>query len=477
MKKILSLCVAILMFVAILAMPQEASASPALEKSVKSHLGTTNSSVTLRSAKTGKILYAHNGTVARQTASNMKLLTGAAALDILGEEYRFHTNLYIDGKIVGEQLNGNVYLKGSGDPTLQYDNLQTIARELRKQGIKKVNGHLYLDDTLFTGSTLPPGATKSEQTYYYAARTSALNMSPNDDFDAGTVIVQVSGGAVGKVANVKVLPHTSGQKIINNTRTGSKGSRTSISVLRKYNTNQIIVSGTIAQGATTKKWVTVQDPTIATGHAFKGALKSAGVTFANTSKLTRKAVPQNAKAVYTHSSRTLEAMFNTYMKLSNNGMADIFIRSLAANQRGSGSLATGLSEMRKSLDTIGVSTTGATLLDGSGLSSKNRVQSNAISKLLFEIQDEPTFDTFYKSLPVGGNSNRLIGGTLKNRFKGDYAGKVHAKTGYIDGVYSLSGYVETNSGNTLIFSILTEYRSSSAISGIDRVVKTIIDNY
>ena len=474
MKRVISIIVPILLLCTMLFMPQEAFASTILDKSVNSAIGKTNASVTLRSAKTGNIIYEHNGSIARQTASNMKLLTGVAALQELGENYRFDTTIYIDGKIKNNILRGDVYLKGSGDPTLQYKNLQTIAKALRKHGIKKVDGHLYLDDTLFTDSTLPPGATKSEETYYYAARTSALNMSPNEDFDAGTVIVQVTGTKSGLAPTVKILPHSSGQKIVNKARTGKT---TSISVRRQYNTNQIIVSGTIAPSRSTKSWVTVQDPTIATGYAFKAALKSAGVTFTAMSKMTQKGISKDAQLIYTHKSRTLKAMLPTYMKLSNNGMADLFLRTIAAQKRGQGSLSSGAAEMKKSLASIGMPTTKMSIYDGSGLSSNNRVQTNNISALLYEMQEQPTFDTFYESLPVGGNSNRLVGGTLKNRFTGSYAGRVIAKTGYIDGVYALSGYVKTKKGNTFIFSILTEKRSRSAIAGIDSVVKTIIDNY
>ena len=474
MKKLWSFCIALVCVIALFGLPNETAASPVLDKAVKNYLGTANSSFTLRSAKTGKIIYNHNGTVARQTASNMKLLTGVAALKELGENYRYETRVYIDGKIVGNALNGNVYLQGSGDPTLQYNNLKLLAQQLRKKGISKVNGHIYLDDTLFTDSTLPPGATKLEETYYYAARTSALSMSPNEDFDAGTVIVQVTGTSSGKAPNVKILPHASGQKIVNRARTGSS---TSISIRRQYNTNQIIVTGTIAPGRSTKGWVTVQNPTLATGNAFKGALTAAGMTFAKSTAISRKAVPKKAVLVGIHQSRKLKAMFPTYMKLSNNSMADLFIRTIAAEKRGTGSLPTGLSEMKKPLTAMGVQTTGMSLYDGSGLSSKNRVQTNTISSLLYQMQGEPTFKTFYNSLPVGGNSDRLIGGTLKNRFTGNYKDRVFAKTGYIDGVYALSGYVVTKKGNTFIFSILTENRSSSAISGIDRVVKTIIDSY
>ena len=454
--------------------PATSEASPILERSIKNHLGEKNSSVSLRSTKTGKLIYDHNGSVARQTASNMKLLTGAAVLQQLGEDYRFPTTLYIDGKVTNGTLAGNVYLQGSGDPTLQYNHLQKIAKQLAAQGIKKVAGQLYLDDTLFTDSQVPPGATRSEETYYYAARSSALQMSPNNDFDTGTVNVTVTGTSSGKAPKVSIYPHASGQKVVNRAKTGS---RTSISIYRQYNTNQIIVSGTIAAGRSTKKLVTVHDPTLATGHTFQAALKAAGVTFTTSNPVKKKAVSKAALSIYVHESQKLSAMFPVYMKLSNNGMADTFVRAIAAKNRGKGTLSTGASDMKRALASIGMPTAKMTILDGSGLSSKNKVQSNQISSLLYNMQSEPTFDTFYKSLPVGGQSNRLVGGTLKNRFTGIYKDRVAAKTGYISGVYALSGYVKTKAGNEFIFSILTEHRNSSAINGIDRVVKTIIDYY
>ena len=479
MRKYTSFFIAIVMIFSMLIFPTVTDASSLLEKTVKSNVGSSPASVTLRSAKTGKIIFNHKGDIARQPASNMKLLSGATALSILGEDYRFSTDLYIDGDIDESTLNGNVYLKGSGDPTLLYKDLKSIASKLTEYGVEKVNGDVYLDDTVFTGSTLPPGSTPSEETYYYAARTSALNMSPNEDFDAGSVIVEVTGATAGKVPTVKVIPHTSGQQIIINASTGKSGSSTSISVKRKTNTNQIVISGNIAPGKSTKAWVTVQDPTLATGHAFVGALEEKGIILANDSKVTKKAVDASKTLhVYTHYSRTLASMFNTFMKLSNNSMADNFTRAVGAQIRHQGNLNSGLNVMRSYLASIDVNSKGLTLYDGSGLSSKNKVSTNTISQLLYEVQKEPTFNTFYQSLPVGGNSNRLIGGTLKNRFTGSsYAGRVIAKTGHIDGVYSLSGYVKTKKGNTFVFSILTENQSSSSITKIDKIVKTVIDFY
>src|SRR5690606_10595450 len=111
-------------------------------------------SVSVRSLEDGKIMYQNNGDVGIKPASTLKLLTAASALDILGENYRFKTQLYYDGEIKDNVLHGNIYVKGGGDPTLQEENFKTFANALKRAGITTISGNLYGDDTLFIGPQL-----------------------------------------------------------------------------------------------------------------------------------------------------------------------------------------------------------------------------------------------------------------------------------------------------------------------------------
>ena len=147
------------------------------------------SSVTVRKASTGEIIYQANADGKVTPASTLKLLTSAAALETLGEEYRFTTDLLTDGHVAKGVLNGNLYLRGQGDPTLLKKDLDQFAATLSKLGVKKINGDLIGDDSWFDSVRLSPGIDRSDETFYYAAQISGLTLSPNTDYDAGTVIV------------------------------------------------------------------------------------------------------------------------------------------------------------------------------------------------------------------------------------------------------------------------------------------------
>lgn len=471
MKKIFQLVILLALF---FSLPIQSFAS--VNNAVTTHLGKNNAAVTIRDAETGKIVFSQNGDKLMRPASNMKLVSGAAALNMLGEDYRFKTDLYIDGIVVNGTLNGNVYIKGSGDPTLTREDFIEFAEILMENGIRTINGHLIGDDGAFSGSTLPPGVLKSDETYYFGARTSAITMSPNNDFDASTIIITASPGKVGTKPSYSVYPNSSGMVISNQAKTVKKGNANTVTIKRAYNTNRIIISGNLPQGSSKKEWVTLQDPSKNTMDAIKQTLKGKGLKFEKSSQLKIGKVPQNATLLYTNESRPLAAIFPVFMKLSNNSIADILVKAMGKEHLGEGSTNKGVTLLKKYSESLNISVSNWRFADGSGLSNSNRVTSNGLSQLLYKVQHEPYFDTFYDSLPVAGNKDRLIGGTLKSRLASSgLQNRIFAKTGYIPNVYTLSGYMKGQSGKQYIFSILLENKSSGTVY-IDRTMAALVKN-
>lgn len=471
MKKIFQLVILLALF---FSLPIQSFAS--VNDAVTTHLGKNNAAVTIRDAETGKIVFSQNGDKLMRPASNMKLVSGAAALNMLGEDYRFKTDLYIDGIVVNGTLNGNVYIKGSGDPTLTREDFIEFAEILMENGIRTINGHLIGDDGAFSGSTLPPGVLKSDETYYFGARTSAITMSPNNDFDASTIIITASPGKVGTKPSYSVYPNSSGMVISNQAKTVKKGNANTVTIKRAYNTNRIIISGNLPQGSSKKEWVTLQDPSKNTMDAIKQTLKGKGLKFEKSSQLKIGKVPQNATLLYTNESRPLAAIFPVFMKLSNNSIADILVKAMGKEHLGEGSTNKGVTLLKKYSESLNISVSNWRFADGSGLSNSNRVTSNGLSQLLYKVQHEPYFDTFYDSLPVAGNKDRLIGGTLKSRLASSgLQNRIFAKTGYIPNVYTLSGYMKGQSGKQYIFSILLENKSSGTVY-IDRTMAALVKN-
>lgn len=469
MRKIVQLMLLCVLF---FALPLQSFAS--INNTIISNLGTGNVAVTIRDVETGKIVYSHNGDKLMRPASNMKLVTGAAALGILGEDYRFTTNLYIDGKVKNNVLNGNVYIKGSGDPTLTKANFLEFAKALKRNGIRTINGDLIGDDTAFKGSTLPVGVDKTDESYYFGARTSAITMSQNDDFDASTVIIQAKPTKIGAKPTYSVEPNLSGLVISNQAKTVNKGQKNTISIKRAYNSNKVIISGNLPQGSSAKEWVTLQNPSKNTMQAIKITLQGTGIKFASSSKIVLAPVSHDAKLLYKNESRTLAAIFPAFMKLSNNSIADILVKSIGQHELGEGSNAAGVKVLKTYSESIDVPVKKWRFADGSGLSDLNRVTTNGLSQLLFNVQQQPYFNTYFNSLPVAGNSERFVGGTLRKRLTApSLENRIYAKTGYIPNVYTLSGYVKGNSGKQYIFSILLENKTNG-ITYIDRTMASLV---
>lgn len=475
MKKRLIATFVVLVLTFIGFLPQ-ASAN-ALQNYVERTIGTANTSFTIESARTGQRIFHINGDVARQPASNLKLVTGFGALYMLGGDYRFKTEVYASGPIENGVLKGHLFLKGYGDPTLQYQDLQSIAQALKAQGIHKIEGHILGDDSYFSGPQLSPGVEPYEESEYYAARVSALAMSPNADYDAGTIIMEVKPSQVGYKPLVYQLPGYSNLTIINNSVTSRKGTRNTISIKRKTGTNEVVISGQIPMGSSVKEWVTVADPTVTTLFYARSAIQQAGIQLGQGSWFWRQSVIPQDNLIYTHYSIPLGSMYPTFMKLSNNVMGDMFLKTIGAERKGVGDFANGAAALNEYLQASYMPMSKMVMVDGSGLSNQNRLTTNELTSFLNKTRKTYAFQSFYSGLPVGGVSDRLIGGTLKNRFQGNYKYQVVAKTGYITGVYTLSGYVKTRNGNEYVISIMTEHNKNSKIGQIDQVVKHIIDYY
>lgn len=164
----------------------------------------------VRDARSGTTLYQHNPRTRLVPASNLKLLTTAAAMDVLGPDYRFSTQLLSDGRRQGERLIGNLYLRGLGDPTTQFADYQALAAQLASQGVRQVSGDLVFDDTWFDTQRLGVDWAQDDESTYYGAQISALTVSPDTDFDAGTLLVTAKAPlSAGQPVSVSIRLHLS----------------------------------------------------------------------------------------------------------------------------------------------------------------------------------------------------------------------------------------------------------------------------
>ncbi len=436
---------------------------------------TLTTGISVRDAKTGKILYTYNAKNLMSTASNMKLLTGSAALSTLGENYRFTTTVKTTGKLKKNgTLMGDIYLVGQGDPTLHKSDLTHFAKVLKAKGIKKISGHVYGDESWFDNKYLAPGINKADSLTYYGAPVSALATSPNKEYDTGTVVVYVKGDKEGK--EPKVAFSAKGHlKVVNKAKTVKKGDTTAIKISRKYGTNKVYVTGKIAEGSKTDKWISVDDPSKHTMTIFTTELTKAGITLKNPAYKLAVTPKKGTTTRITDKSVPLKSIMVPFMKLSNNGIADTLTKTMGKKVFNKGTNASGVKAIQTYATAHSVSAKNWTYIDGSGLSHQDKVTANQMTKFLYHAQKEKYYKTLYTSLPVAGNDERMVGGTLRYRFTtADMTNRIVAKTGSINNVRTLSGYMTQKDGDPLIVSVLTSGSSSTAL--IDSVVTTIIND-
>ncbi|WP_158882748.1 D-alanyl-D-alanine carboxypeptidase/D-alanyl-D-alanine endopeptidase [Amycolatopsis anabasis] len=424
---------------AILADPSLAGADPGL---------------VVRKASTGEVLYTRQSDRRRQPASNAKLLSGAAAFDVLGPDYRFHTTVESTGRRAGPLLDGDLYLRGGGDPTVLAADYDKLAAEVAARGVRLVRGELRADDTFFDQVRLGSGWAWDDEPFYYNAQISALTIAPDTDYDAGSIIVRVRPGAPGGPAVVELDPPNDYVRVVNTAKTTSGGAA-AVAVDREHGTNTFTVSGTIPAGASpVREYLAVWEPSGLATAIFRDALARHGVRVLGGTG--SGATPPGSAVLARRDSMPVGELATPFLKLSNNMHAEALVKAAGRRSGGQGDWKDGVAAVEKALSGLGIDPNRLSVVDGSGLSRMDQVAPDQLASLLLAARSKPWFDRFYAALPVAGNADRMVGGTLRTRMRGTPAeGKVHAKTGSLSGVSSLSGYVTAANGEELVFAMVT----------------------
>lgn len=443
-----------------------------------SRMKSASSSVTIRKASNGEIVYQYYADKAITPASSLKILTASAALDTLGENYRFSTDVLTNGAVAKGTLYGNLYLRGQGDPTLLKKDFDNFASILSNRGVKRLSGHLIGDDSWYDTDRLSPGISKADESYYYAAQISALTVSPNADYDAGSVIVEAKPTVNGRASKVTLTPLTGIVRVVNRSKTVPKGYKNTLKIQREIGTNNILITGNAPIGsAGSKEWIAVSNPTAYALDVFKKSLASKGIKFVSTSKVLRGKTPEKARILVSKKSMPLKELMIPFLKLSNNTHAEVLAKEMGKVKRGEGSWNAGLDVMKEYAQSVGLDVNQWVFEDASGMSHANKVSSSQLSQLLYHVRSEPWYGTLLKGLPVAGGYDRFVGGTLRLRLKtAPVKGNVIAKTGSLDNVSALAGYAKTKDGEWLIFTIQTQYTMSSTVPVIDRMATEITNS-
>lgn len=443
-----------------------------------SRLAGAQAGVVVVDTTTGQTLYNRNGERRLVPASNTKLLTSTAAMELLGPGHRFTTDVLSSGLRRAGLLSGNLYLRGGGDPTMLAEDYDELAAQVASDGVRVVTGNLVADDTRYDDTRLGPDWTWDDESYYYAAQVSALTVAPDTDYDAGTVIVHAAPAAdPGTPPVVTMTPSNGYLRIDNRAETVADG-ETTISFERVHGGNTIVVTGQIAVGeAAESDWMTVWEPTGYAADLFRAALRRHGVRVLGQTVL-GQATPADATPVARHDSMALADLMVPFLKLSNNGHAEVLTKELGRVLNGSGTWSAGLAVIGEYVGDNGMNTGTLRQRDGSGLSRRTMIPPAEFVSLLATVRAESWFDTWYAALPIAGNAERFVGGTLRSRMRGTpAANNVHAKTGSLTGASSLSGYVTDADGHLLAFSIVLNNYLTSSVKGLEDQIAIALASY
>jgi serine-type D-Ala-D-Ala carboxypeptidase/endopeptidase (penicillin-binding protein 4) len=427
-----------------------------------SPLDGARTGILVSDVETGQVLFSRDPDALLNPASNVKLVTTAAALARLGPEFRFDTEFYVDGS-ASDAAARALYVKGKGDPSLVTERLWAIAGDLYHLGIRRV-GDVVIDDSYFDGERLGPGFDQETGDKSYLAPTGAASLNWN------TIAVHVApGDRRGGKARVELEPASDLFDVDVRATTVAAGTRRKlvVSSVQAHARQRIIVDGRIPQDSRLQTvWRRIDDPALYLGATLRRLLELRGVKFAG--KVRRGAVPQGARLLHVAQSDSLGEVVRRLNKTSNNFVAEQVLETLGAQLKGTpGSWPKGVAAVEEFLAELGIPRGGYVMKNGSGLNDTNRFSARQLVTILRAMWARfPVHAEYVVSLPVAGRD-----GTIRWRMEGtEAAGRLRAKTGTLESVTTLSGYVETAGHRTLAFAILVNDfagRASAATRAVD----------
>jgi serine-type D-Ala-D-Ala carboxypeptidase/endopeptidase (penicillin-binding protein 4) len=441
----------------------------------------------------GRVLYQRNADRLFVPASNTKLVVSATAAALLPADYRVRTSVYVNGTLHDGVVDGDLVLYGRGDPTFSarcfgidtlapgvcdstFTAMDAIADSLVARGVRRVTGRLIGDGSYFEPTVVHPGWDEFDLNWWYAAPVSGLGFHDNSvDFRI------TPSDSLGRPPTITWTPELGLFTFENRAHTGRSDSGSTIgdNFFRKPGTMDIWAEGTAALGRT--PWIenfALPDPNRYAARALAYSLQQHGVpveggTESTTDSLATRAARCCGSPIVEYLGRPLPDIVFPILNTSQNWFAEMLLKTLGRELRGEGSWDAGIdAERRFLIDSMGIDSTAFSLEDGSGLAAGNLVSPGAFTRLLSYMYRHPKRAPFLAALPRSGQP-----GSLLRRFIGTpLEGRVVAKTGSIDRVNTLSGYIERPDGRVVMFSIEANGHALSGravLAQIDSVVVVI----
>ncbi len=411
-----------------------------------------------------KTIASINPDLSLEPASVQKLITTATAIEIFGDKYRYETRIEYSGTIhTSGTLKGNIFILGSGDPTLGSERFPTRngfikkwVEAIRLAGIKKIQGQIIADAQIYSTNILPRKRIWEDMANYYGSGACGLSIFDNQYF-----VTFKSGYRDGDDTEIiKVEPHIPGLSFDNRVK-ASNINRDQAYIFGAPYTYQRSILGTIPKG---KSEFTIKgaipDPPHFAAMQLDKALNNAGImttlppTTIRRLKQRDNYLQQERKKLFTTYSPTMREIINKTNKISINLYAEHLTAHIGLDKRVEGNTESGLDATKLFWAKRGMDTKGLFIHDGSGLTDYNAVSARHFVFLLQYMKNKGRyFNAFYESLPVAGKS-----GTLRYMCRGTRAqNNVRAKSGSIEKVRCYAGYVTTRNGKELAFAMLSNH--------------------
>ncbi len=389
-------------------------------------------SVVVQAVDSGQALVAHNAGQSMNPASVMKLVTTYAALDLLGPAYTWQTTAWITDAAVDGVLQGNLYLKGSGDPRFAIEHLWALLRQLRVRGITQINGDIVLDRTVFNVPAIDPGAFDDKPMRPYNVGPDGLLIN----FRALRFTLQPDNG------KPRILMETPGDnlRVDNKLRASDEGcsndwkDRINIRLIPDNNGNRLEFTGSYAALCGEKPLNLSPLPADAqAGGLIRALWKELGGSLGG--QVLGGSVAPGSQLIAKHESAPLADAVRDINKFSNNVMARHVFLTLG-NDTAPATAERAKQRISEWLASRGQRFAELEIENGSGLSRHERISADSMNRLLLDAWKSPVMPEFVSSMPIVG-----IDGTMKKRLKSsDATGRAHIKTGTLDGVKTAAGY-------------------------------------
>jgi serine-type D-Ala-D-Ala carboxypeptidase/endopeptidase (penicillin-binding protein 4) len=393
-------------------------------------------------------------------ASVMKLLTTYAALELLGPAWTWSTPVWLQGPVREGVLEGNLVIKGSGDPKLVLERMWLLLRRVQQLGVREIRGDIVLDRSAFTAPEQSAADFDGEALRPYNVRADALMLNYK------AVVFTFTPDAARGVASIAVDPPMAGVRFDTSVPLSSGACDDWRSALRADFTDpmRLRFSGSFAAACAEKSWASAYaDPERYNARALLGMWKEMGGKIGGT---VHDGTAPTTPPTFESNSPTLAEVVRDINKYSNNVMAQQLFLTLGLTQRGTGSPAAAREVLQQwARERLGASSTSLVIDNGSGLSRESRVSAQVLARLLLTAWASPVMPELMSSLPVSG-----VDGTLKRSRA--TLGRAHLKTGSLRDVSAIAGYVLANSGRRYaVVAIANHANANAARPAFDALVQ------